>query len=459
MKKTGTKDWADTVIEKIIATIFIGALVIGWILEETWKFLVQGLAEDDEFPKERTSKLMGRGRGKGRRKQGWVKPPEDKEIEEIEETATPQARSPYLVIDRNVYHKIMHWVAKATGEISGLGKVEMLPNGGFKVTSAMLLKQENSAASTELDAKAVGKAMYELREAPGHLNFWWHSHVDMAAFWSDTDMTTIQEFAGAGGHEGFCLATVFNKRGENQSAFCLNTKLGEMPMKFLADNIPMQVVTYFPKATFEEWDKEYDKNCETKKTGPYSAIDGGFDKELGRYITGIERQAMKSPHYKELGGLIGARERAPTKEETARGWVIRWSWIKDAFVKMAVNPKGEYYSMLFDENENIPLAYYKSGALVPWGMQPFGVPFDEEVEGHPLLREKKPLALPKPITAKRQLELIEKLKGLTVAEIIALEQQGHLTEAEVDYLWDLPGMQELWHDEDNNAQYQGEAIQ
>lgn len=164
-------------------------------------------------------------------------------------------------IDEEVYAKIMHWIDKAPGEVSGLGKIVM-ENGIFRVTSAILLKQENTAVTTDIDAAAVGKAMFELKDEPGHMNWWWHSHVNMDVFWSGTDMDTIHEF----GNNGWVLATVLNKKRESRSCY-YQKGTGFIP-SILIDDIPTGTIFMAAQETFETWDKEFDDKVETKKSSP-----------------------------------------------------------------------------------------------------------------------------------------------------------------------------------------------
>ncbi len=145
-----------------------------------------------------------------------------------------------VLIDFKVYQKIMHWVNKAQGEVSGLGKV-IIDKGDYRVVDAILVEQQNTGASTELEPASVAKAMYEMRETPGHLNFWWHSHVNMAVFWSGTDIDTIREI----GQHGFVVATVFNKKNETRSA--LYVKAGEIIPEIFLDNLKTEMSTGIPK--------------------------------------------------------------------------------------------------------------------------------------------------------------------------------------------------------------------
>ena len=161
-------------------------------------------------------------------------------------------------IDSKVYRKIMHWVNSSDFEVSGFGKVE-LEDGIFNVTSAVLLKQENSSGSTEIEDAALAKALYELRNEPGHMNFWWHSHVDMAVFWSTTDMKAIETI----GKNGWVLATVFNKAEETRSLYY--QKGTDFLPSITVDDIATRVSFNSSKEETEEWTEEYnDKVTNTK---------------------------------------------------------------------------------------------------------------------------------------------------------------------------------------------------
>lgn len=79
-------------------------------------------------------------------------------------------------IDEMVYQKVMHWVNKSEFEVSGLGKVVIDPERPniLQVVDAMLLDQENGTSSTDLKPESICKAMYELKDTPGELKWWWH---------------------------------------------------------------------------------------------------------------------------------------------------------------------------------------------------------------------------------------------------------------------------------------------
>lgn len=179
------------------------------------------------------------------------------------EVAFPHIEEPRIVFDQIAYHKIMHWVTKCPDEISGLGKVIRQEDGSFLVNEVMLLDQQNTGGSTEIDAQSVAKAMFVLKDTPGSLNFWWHSHVNFDVFWSRTDTDTIQELS----QHGWFLASVFNKRFEQKNAFACNVALTDDPkdrLKIFLDDIRHTTRTFLPKETFAEWDTDYDKHVKKK---------------------------------------------------------------------------------------------------------------------------------------------------------------------------------------------------
>lgn len=164
---------------------------------------------------------------------------------------------PKVIINKDVHEEIMHYVNKSNFEVSGLGTVLVEKGEVLRVNRIILLPQENTQAHTEITAQSVAKAMYELREAPGELKFWWHSHVNMGVFWSSIDKETIHEW----GDQGWVLATVFNKKNEMRSAFYskdgLNTPWGSHPL-FL-DDLETKVEAVVDKEQVQLWDANYSK--------------------------------------------------------------------------------------------------------------------------------------------------------------------------------------------------------
>lgn len=161
-------------------------------------------------------------------------------------------------VDDEVWQKVMYWIDKSPVEISGLGKVVYDERSGiFRVIDAFLVDQENSGAETEMQDSAVAKLMYETHKQPGRLCWWWHSHVNMQAFWSGTDTATIDKLGGG----GWVVATVLNKRREYRSAY-----LQASPNKMFIDNIPTFIgARQVADSLIRAWDGEYDKKVKEKK--------------------------------------------------------------------------------------------------------------------------------------------------------------------------------------------------
>lgn len=176
-------------------------------------------------------------------------------------TRVPSAK---VYIHPKAHAMIMTWVNKAVGEVSGLGRVKVHPNGVMEVTKVYLLKQKNTAASTELDPEEVASLLYETREDReqyGELTFWWHSHVNMGVFWSGTDIAAIEQIGG----NGYVLATVFNKRGEFKTAYYQGSN-GFLPSLFM-DDIHTQYGYVASVEEIKAWEQEYEKKNVKTKTG------------------------------------------------------------------------------------------------------------------------------------------------------------------------------------------------
>lgn len=124
-----------------------------------------------------------------------------------------------IQIPSKIYQEIMYIVQQVDTEVSGMGRVTFdKDTKTFVVQSHHLLDQEVGPAHTDLDSTAIAKAMSASRTIPGEFSFWYHSHVNMNAFMSGQDQATAKEQA----RHGYCVAVVFNKRGEYKTAVAWN---------------------------------------------------------------------------------------------------------------------------------------------------------------------------------------------------------------------------------------------
>lgn len=164
---------------------------------------------------------------------------------------------PTIMIEDDVYKKIMHWVNKSQYEVSGLGTVKVEEGGILRVVSAMLLPQKNGSAHTDIEAEDVNKALFQLRESEGELRWWWHSHVQMNVFWSGTDHDTIKKI----GEGGWMAATVFNQKKEVKSCYYsrdgMQTPWGFAPL--MIDDLETKL-SGVDDPRVAVWDEEYEKN-------------------------------------------------------------------------------------------------------------------------------------------------------------------------------------------------------
>lgn len=169
---------------------------------------------------------------------------------------------PKVIIDNIAYRRIMHWINKSSHEVSGLGLLSIEPNGVFRVSHVMLVPQANTGTSTDIEAEDAAKLLYQCRDMPGELRFWWHSHVDMNVFWSGTDMDTIRKL----GEAGWFLSTVFNKKREMRTAFYsvagTETPWGKFPL--FQDELETKVEPFI-EPNVERWDAEYSENVKARE--------------------------------------------------------------------------------------------------------------------------------------------------------------------------------------------------
>jgi len=160
---------------------------------------------------------------------------------------------PTIVINSEVNKKIKYWIQKAPGEISGLGVVK-IEGSKLQIVDAILLPQKNSGSTTDIEATDVCKAMYKMRETPGVLSYWFHSHGSMGVFWSGTDRETINLISQG----GWCVCSVFNKAGESLTLYSQSA-----PIPLVIDNINLGILPE-PVTVNEAWDTEFDENVTSK---------------------------------------------------------------------------------------------------------------------------------------------------------------------------------------------------
>ncbi len=141
---------------------------------------------------------------------------------------------PMVWMHRSVKDKLDLYIAECGMEISGLGLVH-LENDDLIVDDVLLLKQECTSGTTDIDPEELFRLMSEMSERgedTGQIKLWWHSHVNMSVFWSGTDEATVDGF----GATGWFLSIVGNKKGE----YLVRLDLYD-PIRIGIDNLPLNV--------------------------------------------------------------------------------------------------------------------------------------------------------------------------------------------------------------------------
>lgn len=123
-----------------------------------------------------------------------VKGKDDNDLEEHRVTVTVPMR---IELPRMIYGQMVAYMREVNYEISGLGHASY-ENGVFRIEElAELPVQTNTSAHTTLDQESMSKILVDRlkKKNTKPLNFWWHSHVNMSCFWSQTDDDTATQMA------------------------------------------------------------------------------------------------------------------------------------------------------------------------------------------------------------------------------------------------------------------------
>jgi hypothetical protein len=117
-------------------------------------------------------------------------------------------------ISSEVLRELDLYIVNCATEISGVGDVEVMAAGSrLQVDAIYLLDQVSTDSDTMLDGGALAAFMHQRiveGGSPETIKLWWHSHNNMAVFWSPTDDATIESFA----YTKWLLSIVGNHRRE-----------------------------------------------------------------------------------------------------------------------------------------------------------------------------------------------------------------------------------------------------
>ena len=188
-----------------------------------------------------------------------------------------------IYIESDAWAKLQHWVHLAKGEVSGLGTVVPLPDGDpgqYLVDEVYLFEQTSSSSDTDLDQNAVATLMIQMEKeetgSSARLRFWWHSHGNMEAFWSQQDWNTLEILSKSAGN-GPVFAAVFNKKARYEALVYSNANPEKLQPGFHLDSVfDVQRVT--SSSARAAWTKEFeDKVTEERIGSPTGYFSGTGD--------------------------------------------------------------------------------------------------------------------------------------------------------------------------------------
>ena len=124
-----------------------------------------------------------------------------------------------VYIDQGDWNKIMNYANAAYDtekcEIGGMSVVTQDTDGDWMIQNPVILKQEIGSTTCDLDKEELAKYYTEMAVKYKNIDFrfcWWHSHHTMSAFWSGTDLSSIEEYGE--GESDLSFALVVNLKEE-----------------------------------------------------------------------------------------------------------------------------------------------------------------------------------------------------------------------------------------------------
>ena len=124
-----------------------------------------------------------------------------------------------VYIDKECWDKIINYAKAAYHtekcEIGGMSVVTQDKDGDWLIQNPVILKQEIGGTTCDLDKEELAKYYTQMAIKYNKMNFrfcWWHSHHTMRAFWSGTDLSSIEEYGE--GESDLSFALVVNLKEE-----------------------------------------------------------------------------------------------------------------------------------------------------------------------------------------------------------------------------------------------------
>ena len=165
-----------------------------------------------------------------------------------------------FIISEKAWNTMQHYAGiaydKDKNEVSGMACVKRVkhPVSGkevWEIFEPVMLEQENTGTTTELDGDALRDYYVKSATKHGDVRYcWWHSHHTMGAFWSQTDLNEIKAWK----NDSWSLALVINLYQE----YLLNVSTWE-PIEHTED-VPLEIIRNIGKPTKKQI-ADYDELC------------------------------------------------------------------------------------------------------------------------------------------------------------------------------------------------------
>lgn len=132
-----------------------------------------------------------------------------------------------LWLTPEILSELMFYAWAVDAEVGGLGYIQFdQEENDIFVKELYLLDQEVHASECTLDKESIQTLSQELlasnqKEKFSNMNFWWHSHKDMRAFFSGTDDSTMKDWDGK-----YLVALVINRKGELKARLMSRIEVG-----------------------------------------------------------------------------------------------------------------------------------------------------------------------------------------------------------------------------------------
>lgn len=143
-----------------------------------------------------------------------------------------------LVLPASVEKKLNAYVQSVDTEIAGMGKGRIdYENQEIIMEDVAIYDQEVTGGTADLSSLSVAKWATELLRSGGNPQewfIWWHSHANMAAFFSGTDTNTIDNST----EYEYLVSLVVNRRRERKAR--LDT---HRPFRLKMENMPIEIGT------------------------------------------------------------------------------------------------------------------------------------------------------------------------------------------------------------------------